>query len=104
MRIAAVAAVDQRHAAIDQRIERQRLSARTELLQHQAHHLAGSLGTLRLVSRRIALMFGDSRLSRRALRLRDRARKTGNQRENGERAQADRQSIPAHELGRAITE
>ena len=39
-------------------------------------------------------MFGDGRLSRRALRLRYRARKTGNQRENGERAQADREIAP----------
>ena len=55
MRVGAIAALEQFDAAIDQRVERQRFSSRTDLLEHQAHDLTRCLRALRLIACFVAL-------------------------------------------------
>ncbi len=109
LRIFAVSAIQQLDAAVDELLGRERLAARPDLFEHQAHELAGGLGALRLKPRDVSLTRAFECLRRRFRSLASRfdrlPRRAGDARDEHERNRrdcCDCESMPANELPHSI--
>src|SRR6185503_18847649 len=93
--IVAISAVEQQDATVDELDRRERLAARSDLFEHQAHEFAGSFGALRLKARGVALTSTLECLPRRAGDACD-------EHEDDRRAEPDCEPVPPHEFAHSI--